>query len=136
LLDPDQLDNPNPGGGAQAGLVSINEDYERDTHAGITAISTGKLPAVGLRNVFFEQNRSWNAFDFANANPAAPAQGIPRTPYAFNTNPVDVWCCGAGSFRLHPVFPGGHGAVQNRLMLILPTRSRDNRRDWRCPLHA
>ena len=104
LLAATNPDNPNPGG-AQAGLVSINEDYERTRTEELQLFSTGKSSLQWVFGTFFEQNRSWNAFDFANGNSAAPSQAIPYTPYAFNTNPQTLRCCGGPASDFIWYFP-------------------------------
>jgi iron complex outermembrane receptor protein len=93
LLSPTNPDNLNPGG-PQLGLVSINEDYERTRTEELQLLSSGHSKLQWVFGTFFEQNRSWNAFDFAFADPTPGSQPIAYTPYAFNLNPQTLRCCG------------------------------------------
>jgi iron complex outermembrane recepter protein len=93
LLSPTNPDNLNPGG-PFPGLISINEDYERTRTQEVQLLSTGHSKLQWVVGGFFEQNRSWNAFDFASTNPTPGSVPIVRTPYNFNTNPQTLRCCG------------------------------------------
>jgi iron complex outermembrane receptor protein len=93
ILSAANPDNLNPGG-AFPGLISINEDYERTRTQEVQLMSTGEAKLQWVVGGFFEQNRSWNAFDFAFTNPTPGSIPIARTPYRFNANPQTLRCCG------------------------------------------
>lgn len=104
VLSPTNPDNLNPGG-AFPGLISINEDYERTRTEELQLLSTGESKLQWVLGGFLEQNRSWNAFDFAFTNPTAGSVPIARTPYNFNTNPETLQCCGGPASDFIWYFP-------------------------------
>jgi iron complex outermembrane recepter protein len=104
ILAPTNPDNLNPGG-PFPGLISINEDYERTRTQELQLLSTGQTRLQWVVGGFFEQNRSWNAFDFAFTNPTPGTIPIARTPYRFNTNPQTLRCCGGAASDFIWYFP-------------------------------
>jgi iron complex outermembrane receptor protein len=104
ILSPTNPDNPNPGG-AQPGLVSANEDYERTRTQELQLLSRGENKLQWVVGTFLEQNRSWNGFIFGEQSAVPGAVPFTYTPYNFNLNPGTLNCCGGPASDFIWYFP-------------------------------